>query len=520
MEKQMFYRIFAAAVVLLSGTCVRAQEVVWEETGGGQKDVSAFLQDPRDDQRFYLGSSQGVFSSKDAGRSWTGIFSLKNRQVRDLAFDGRDQGTVLAATQDGLFRGPGQDGEWALLFRGRNSLEKDCRALLVRGGRVYLGTMAGLFVSNDGGKNWRKQPGELGRCWTLSIVSSGKSPSPVYAACVNGLFLSGDDSLNWKKVFRSYQRDEEENSGECEDENEEDVTPFIRCAAVDPRDGNHVYLATRQGILESGDGGQSWEKISDQGLLDRDVRYIVPGGPGVLYAASKNRIFIRRDNIWREFSVRLDSPSINRIFPDSRGTVYAATTRGLFRSSGSGFIRGGDEEHLLSAEGGCPPINEVHSAAMRFAEVEPGKIIRWRELARKKAWLPKMNIGVNRDTGDLWHWESGSSTKDGDDLLRKGRDSLEWDVSLTWDLSDLVWNESQTAIDVRSRLTVELRNDILDEVTKLYFERIRVISELSGLDVLEKKKMQEKRLRVRELNAYLDGLTGGYFSAGLKEKKG
>lgn len=59
---------------------------------------------------------------------------------------------------------------------------------------------------------------------------------------------------------------------------------------------------------------------------------------------------------------------------------------------------------------------------------------------------------------------------------------------------------------------VELRDDILDEVTKLYFERLRIKMELDNLSIEERKKRFEKELKLQELTALLDGLTGGYFS--------
>lgn len=59
----------------------------------------------------------------------------------------------------------------------------------------------------------------------------------------------------------------------------------------------------------------------------------------------------------------------------------------------------------------------------------------------------------------------------------------------------------------------------MDEVTKLYFERLRVKMELDNLSIEERKKRFEKELRLQELTAYLDGLTGGYFSQQMKNKK-
>ena len=65
---------------------------------------------------------------------------------------------------------------------------------------------------------------------------------------------------------------------------------------------------------------------------------------------------------------------------------------------------------------------------------------------------------------------------------------------------------------------VELRDDILDEVTKLYFERLRVKEELNNLSIEDLKKRFDKEIRLRELSASLDGLTGGYFSGELNSK--
>lgn len=162
-----------------------------------------------------------------------------------------------------------------------------------------------------------------------------------------------------------------------------------------------------------------------------------------------------------------------------------------------------------------PSISEVQQVAVRYAEVEPEKILRWRVQAGRKGWLPKITCGVKSDAADLWHWETGSTTKSDDDALRRGRETIEWDISLSWDLSELIWNNDQTSIDARSRLTAQLRDDVLDSVTKLYFERIRVKIDIDSLALGDSKKKTEKELRLAELTASLDALTGGYFSKKL-----
>jgi hypothetical protein len=64
---------------------------------------------------------------------------------------------------------------------------------------------------------------------------------------------------------------------------------------------------------------------------------------------------------------------------------------------------------------------------------------------------------------------------------------------------------------------VQLRDDILDEVTKLYFERLRVKMELDNLSIEDRKKRWEKELRLKELTASIDAMTAGFFSQKLNK---
>ena len=204
---------------------------------------------------------------------------------------------------------------------------------------------------------------------------------------------------------------------------------------------------------------------------------------------------------------------------DKKDNLYACADKGLFKSViSSGWTLTAPD--IISEYSKLEPgIEEVQKQAVKYAEVEQEKIINWRKQAQKKAILPQLSIGLDRNSGDLWHWESGSNTKDCDDTLRRGRDNLDWDVRLSWDLSELIWNNDQTSIDTRSRLMVQLRDDILDEVNKTYFERIRVKMELDSLQIEDRKKRFEKELRVKELTASLDALTGGYFSSQIQANK-
>ncbi len=499
---------------------VFAEELSWEEVGIGNTNVTTVLVEPKDPQKIILGAEKGIFFSRDRGKHWKRALFLsgENRGIRVLAYGQDNEFSIYAATGNGLFFSPDQAKTWKRIFRGKSALEKDCLAFAVSGDLLYLGTGSGLFVSDDQGKNWSKQPGILGHSKIISVAASKNGQSSVYVSCVEGLFRKQNNLQSWDKVFNAF-------SGELELDQqdpfdlEEELISAIRSVAIDPRDPGRVYLATNSGIMQSLDSGRSWLRLTDQGLLEKQIKAVAVGSDSQLYCATKSGVFFWKDNFWQNLSFRPVSGEIYNILADSRGDLFVASSKGLFKSKKQILPEeAGKQDNLKSGsstEG--PGIAALQQAAIRYAEVEPEKISSWRRLAGKKAWLPRISLGLNRQTTDLWHWESGSTTKDCDDALRKGHDSFDWGVSLSWELSDIVWSEAQTSIDVRSRLNVQLRNDILDEVTKIYFERMRVKAELEDTEILEKKKRREKQLRLNELDAYLDGLTGGYFCRNIRD---
>ena len=62
---------------------------------------------------------------------------------------------------------------------------------------------------------------------------------------------------------------------------------------------------------------------------------------------------------------------------------------------------------------------------------------------------------------------------------------------------------------------VKLRDKVLDEVTRLYFDRRRLQVDQLLSPSLDLKGQIEAELRLQEMTANLDALTGGAFSASL-----
>jgi len=501
--------------ILVFGIGVFASEIVWQDIGRANLNIKTVLVNPGDNRIIYIGTNSGVLKTEDAGENWRSILSVKgqNKVVNFLLFEPKDKNSLYATTGNGLFYSTNQGRDWRRVFQGKDYLENECTALAVLPYTIYLGTKGGLFLSKDKGHSWQKAIGKIGNSHILAIACNLKEPEYIYVACVDGVLRSKDNGQSWERTFITQPVENGNNEEEVsEDQDEEERFSGIRYISIDPTNPNYLYLASTRGVYQSRDRGSTWELLSDQGSLNREVKFLLISNKSNLYAVTKSGIFEYKQDKWRELSLGLAVEEINYLILDSQDNLYAACDKGLFKTNTGYFVKDRQNDIASLYIKDEPEINEVQQAAIRYAEVYPEKIERWRKQAAKKAWLPQVSLGVNRNTTDLWHWEGGSTTKTDDDILRRGRDSIDWDVTLSWNLGELIWNDDQTNIDVRSRLMVELRDDILDEVTKLYFERLRLKMELDNLSIEDRKKRFEKELRLKELTASLDALTGGYFS--------
>jgi len=91
--------------------------------------------------------------------------------------------------------------------------------------------------------------------------------------------------------------------------------------------------------------------------------------------------------------------------------------------------------------------------------------------------------------------------------------SLELQLVVSWDLGDIAYHPESIDVSHEAREIIELRDDVLDEITQLYFERRRVLAALAlQPDALVAGELQ---LRAAQLAAGIDAWTGGWFGRQL-----
>ncbi len=175
-----------------------------------------------------------------------------------------------------------------------------------------------------------------------------------------------------------------------------------------------------------------------------------------------------------------------------------------------------------------PSCKEVQRAALVFYKLEPERIRRMGVATRVKAIVPEIEGSIDNSIGHTFTntrdglfpqqslRDAGGTDTSGNFLNPDGykervqttTDNLLWRVRAVWNLDRLVFNSEE--LDVKSLNSLE--ENLVREVTTLYFQRHRLIANLilSGPD--EDEEIFYELLRLDEQTATIDALTGGMFS--------
>lgn len=89
---------------------------------------------------------------------------------------------------------------------------------------------------------------------------------------------------------------------------------------------------------------------------------------------------------------------------------------------------------------------------------------------------------------------------------------LSLDLAFVWELARSALPDQALDISRERRQLVELRDQVLERVNRLYFERQRLLLRLAALDAGAAAERAELTIRARELVAHLDAWSGGNYS--------
>jgi len=314
--------------------------------------------------------------------------------------------------------------------------------------------------------------------------------------------------------------------------------------------GSQVWVAVEGALWQRGAGGvfaprlrglqAGWWELAGAAETERGVLLAVPRGLWVLEGDRAERVEVAGelrglartgDYVWLASSrgllrTRLDRLGSGVLETVVEGETFAAvavehglvvTTRGGVARvplSRTGAAAGtGALEPRGYRRGAVDPV-QLQRAVIAYQGLSPARMRRLSERARDTAWWPQLRVGAgwqrdhDRDAERDQTFSSGALH----DLLDSGRATdtrVAFDVQLTWELGRLTEPDDQLAISRERREVIELRDQILERVNRLYFERQRVLAEHSTAPAGERDALA---LRASELTAQLDAWTGGTFS--------
>lgn len=288
----------------IGAVCIQQSNpsVVWVGTGEGNPRNSVSLGD-------------GIYKTMDAGKTWKLMGLEKTKNIHRIIIDPVNPNTVYVAAignpfgvhpERGVYKTTDGGDKWKLILHSNDSSgcadlvmdpsnpNKLIAALWQHQRTPYSfysgGKGSGLYITVDGGRNWKKlgkedgiPEGDLGR---IGLTISYNEPSRVYAlieATKNGLYKSDDGGFTWELV----------------NSNKTDVTNrafYFQDIRVDPKNENRLYNIN-QIISVSEDAGKTFKTIVPYYGIhpDHHAFWINPLDPNFILDGNDGGIGISRD---------------------------------------------------------------------------------------------------------------------------------------------------------------------------------------------------------------------------------
>ncbi len=252
-------------------------------------------------QRPDLSTGDGIYKSIDGGKTWAHLGLRDGQQIPAIAIDPRDPNRVYAAVlghpygpneERGVFRSTDGGATWQkVLYKDENTGARDVVLDPSNPLKMYAvlwaarqfpwesnanGPGSGIYVSNDGGNNWRQLllglPTWDDEVGPMSIGISPSNPRRMYARVEakkgSGFYRSDDAGENWRLASA-----EQRVIGRGTDNS---------AVRVDPKNPDVVYVANTS-TYRSTDGGATFTAIKGApGGDDYHGIWISPENPNII----------------------------------------------------------------------------------------------------------------------------------------------------------------------------------------------------------------------------------------------
>ena len=428
----------------------------------------------------------------------------------DIAFAGTDMG--LYQTTDGGY-------SWLNAYPGRNLKERLCLYVTFHPkdpNKVYVGTGQGLLISTDGGEKFQRVSGtQLSSVRTTWLEFHPKNSDIIYAGSNVGAFRTDDGGKNWRWIF--YETLQAAN--------------YITSIALDPENADRVTLATRDGLFRSADGGGNWERSGPLLFTSIAVDRVLndPLDSDHVIAMTYFRVWESFD--WGETwqSMYLDdgefSPRSIKYDPHDPKVLWMLSSHELLRiteveQTSQAFPQEAAIREIYERE---PRLSDTINAVLKAFHVHQGDRSALRRKGNTRWLLPRVNLfgGImdTQDAADLEPTYLGNLTFQGErHVLERniGNGQPYGGVMLVWNLNDLVFDMEELTFGRVFSTSARAYHGLKFETNRLFEERKRLIARIIVEQPQDRFEREALMLRLEELTAHLNALSGGLFEPSLK----
>ena len=330
--------------------------------------IHAMTQSADDPNVLFVGTTGGVWESRDSGDDWKKIASeTMPINVNSMAVDPRKNSTIYAGTQWRPYKSTDSGKSWKLIKDGMID-DSDVFAVTVdprNAEHIIASACSGIYESFNGGNKWAKIQGIPSQSRrTRDLVQHPSVAGTVYAATTEGFWMTTNGGKAWSlTTSRTFE---------------------INSIAVHADAPNRVFIGTNNyGVMVSNDGGKNFSPTNDN-FTSRFTYSVTPDTDkaGRLYATTQNTatsggFFFSSDDDGRTWT-QAKGLDIDRVSPFAvlqdrvnPNQLYLGTNTGIFGS----IDRGINWTHY-----GAPKA--VNKTPVKRAPIKKG-------VAVKKAVAPK-----------------------------------------------------------------------------------------------------------------------------------
>jgi photosystem II stability/assembly factor-like uncharacterized protein len=339
---------------------------------GTHRRTHILTQDPRAPETIYAGTTLGLFKSADDGRTWR---HLTFEQVNGLVFDPHDPRTLYLATEHAGMLKSTDAGETVhpvnAGFANHNLTQITGDGKRLYASSAYEGLYGGVFVSNDGGRDWTLQANEhalLGR--NLHSLAAVPAPGGLFAAAEDAVLRSTDGGKTWLPLAaqpRALSTSARPQTGR------------IRIYSLQTVLADKLVLlaGTQAGLFRSLNSGASWTQVSDPTLAGLPILSIYTAPRSARMAVRTTGGLVLSDDLGRTWRPASLPDSTYYLYDlalpaDPDGPLLAATSRGILQS-----MDGGRHWNLITEGVPAATVDSVRFHPSRKLEaflVQYGKI--------------------------------------------------------------------------------------------------------------------------------------------------